>query len=741
MVLVLAPQAHLSPLEVLLTIYTPILECLVNHLPTPSKIALSQSSKYVRQLLYEYPLFFSHLDFRLPVMENPSFDSYRLGTVYNLDRLLATLPIENRITSLTLDWTAVTGLFLFGKIMDRCQNTLEHLSVRGCRKVSIKHHIVPYLVYQDSVEPLSVSTLVSPRRALKSLYVYKARGVRRKPFLIDRKPADGDEPSRYLTTLADKLGIWVDLGLCPTPKLRCPRRREILRRGKEKFCVPFDKRWRVLQDLGPSNPATPQLTLLSPHEHAQRRRFEESQGSGIACDNCDAAIPDRCEACVQQMTCSNCTKALCHHCAYARPVSPSSSSSAESDESVTNPLLQQLPQTMQPFIPIPGMTTLNSNAATAPIPIPGATAANTSETNPTMHLLQACCDSVTATNPADILCSTCMTSIPWAVCDGCQRQLCMKHEVDRCRKCEGGCQKIFCFSNDSTSSIPGCGESVTGRAGMKDCLSCGKDVCSDCRTRTLTSSPSMTNAASSDDGTESEELEEETPPRKTSCDCKACKQNYYCTSCWPTKPTPCERRPKEILDHKPIEGGATVYLVTFYDSEERQKKKWMTGQRIIDDFPNTGGPELINAFEESLQVSKPMDLLVSPPPPMTTPESSIHGDDTRAGEEEEDEEEIQVGDNEWIMERVLGKRSQELGDPGMEASDSNYYLIKWLGRGDEVTWEPKSTFPEKSRERMMMDRFDRDGPDRPTRGGEDGGAVGGEHREERTEGVLGGPLI
>lgn len=277
---------------------------------------------------------------------------------------------------------------------------------------------------------------------------------------------------------------------------------------------------------------------------------------------------------------------------------------------------------------------------------------------------------------------------------------------------------------------------------MKDCLSCGKDVCSDCRTRTLTS-PSLTNATSSDDGTESEELEEEASPQKTSCNCKACKQNYYCMSCWPNKPTPCERRPKEILDHKPIEGGATIYLVTFYDSEERQKKKWMTGQRILDDFPNTGGPELIFAFQESLSMSKPMGLLVSPLPPMITPESSIHGDDSKVGEEEEDEEEIQVGEHEWIMERVLSKRPPNPGEPEMETGDRYLYLIKWLGRGNEVTWEPKCGFLEKSRERTMMDKFDQDGPDRPARDGEDGRAANEEAgpSEERPEGVFGGPLI
>ncbi|KAH8152555.1 uncharacterized protein LAJ45_03395 [Morchella importuna] len=96
------------------------------------------------------------------------------------------------------------------------------------------------------------------------------------------------------------------------------------------------------------------------------------------------------------------------------------------------------------------------------------------------------------------------------------------------------------------------------------------------------------------------------------------------------------------------------------------------------------GPELIAAFEDSLIISKPMDLLVSPPPPMTTPESSVHGDDPKVRDEEEDNEKIQVGESELIMERVLGKRQHDpgpLGQTGPGSVDSYDYLCKWLGRG------------------------------------------------------------
>ena len=761
----LAIHAELSPLEVMLSVYTPILECLVKHLPTPSKRNLAQTSPYLRRLLLIYPPYYSHFDFRLSVYEAPGFDNYHLGTIYNLDKYISSLPLEKGITSLTLDWTAVTGLFLFGPLMSRCQSTLEHLSVRGCRKVSIKHHIVPYLVYQDDVEPYSVSTAnPPPKRALKSLYVYKARGVRRKPFLIDRKPADGDEPSRYLTTLAEKLGIWTDLGLCPTPKLRCPRRREILRRGKEKYCVPFDKRWRVQDpDAGPNNPT---LKLLSPHELSLQRREEERAGL-FTCDNCEGQIVDRCEACVFQMTCAGCRKAICHECAYARPASPVTPSEsgpagngigatavvvdASTNPPVanaTNPQIQimlanllhinhpaavagqqQAPPPVQAPVVQPVVPTVNNNAA---------------ETHPVMHFLQPCCETASP-NTADMLCGTCMASISWARCGCCDKQICVKHEYANSRKCTGGCDKVFCSTNEASGSPPGCGDTAEAGAGIMSCLTCNKEVCARCRLESLHAPP-----ASDDDGDGGAESEvEEAAAEKVACDCKVCKANFYCTSCWPSKKTKCEPRPKEIVSYRQIDAAksAYIYLVAFH---EVPTQKWMTGVRIQEDYASTGGAEMLAGFKDHLDSNNNRPNSQQPPPPPPTPEptdatatataTATRDSDGELEPEQQkldarnSEEEVLVGEDEWIMEKIICRRIPHIENPTTPSSSSSssstlststssteppttskepnaIYRVKWLGRpSSEATWEHKQGFAKGSRERALMDSFDIEGP-------------------------------
>ncbi|KAL7273710.1 hypothetical protein RUND412_003417 [Rhizina undulata] len=668
MELVLMPQEYLSPLEAMLTIYTPILESLASNLPTPSKLALSHTSRHLRNLLYSYPLFFAHLDFRLPVFESTSFDSYRLGTVYNLDRLLSTFPLENRLVSLTLDWTAVTGYLLFDKIMNRCQGTLEHLSVRGCRKVSIKHHIVPYLVYQDSIEPLSVSTTSPPKRVLKSLYVYKARGVRRKPFLVDRKPADGDEPSRYLTILAKKLGIYVDLGFCPTPKLMCPSRREILRQRKEKFCVPFDKRWRVQESSSNSEPPGP-LSLL---EDKQRRAFEEAQGTNISCDQCDVRIPDRCEACVHQMTCTNCNKALCYNCAYRPPSVPSSESG---DENTVQPQ-QNLPPQFVGLPIFPTTAAFLTGAATPP----------DLEANLSVHALRPCCNTIPP-SAADNLCAACHLSAAWAYCDGCSKKICMKHELDRCRRCSGGCNKLFCVAIQTT----GCGELQGGKAKMKECLGCGNTVCFSCRNRAMSSSPTPT-AVTSDDDDDDDENEDTTISteiysRYSGCNCSVCEEYYYCPTCWPTKTTDCELRPKEILDRKDMEDGTTLYQISFWGGVQRQR--WITAGSIMAQYADNGGPELIATFEASHAASQAMNLLdLSEEPltshPMTAPSTSKN--------EDEDVEET------LIVKRIIAKRSYEMAE---------LYLVEWRGRENENgQWINRDRF-HNDEEMALLEDFER----------------------------------
>jgi hypothetical protein len=638
MELALTPQQHLCPLEALLSIYTPILECLVSHLPTTSKLALSQTSRSMRQLLHQYPRFFAHLDFRLSVFESAQFDSYPLGTVYNLDKLLQCLPVDSRIVSLTLDWTAVSGSFLFNKILDRCSQTLEHLSVRGCRKVSIKHHIVPHFVYQSSIFPLGDHGRDQKAPALKSLYVYKARGVRRKPFLIDRKPADGDEPSRYLTTLAANLGIWVDLGLCPTPKLRCPRRREILRRGKENFCVPFDKRWRVQDDN----------EMLSEVEHVRRRAKEQSYGEGMECWNCAAEIPDRCEACVHQMTCTSCQKPLCHNCAYfSRSSVPPAPQPPDQDETFE--------------------AELNSIRS---------------------KLLIPCCRTAPVTH-ADNLCAPCYDQMQRAACSLCDRPICIKHELERCRRCEGGCDRLFCFSSNDNGS--GCGEPESGRAGMKDCIGCGMEVCGTCRTSFKAQSP----VPSSDDDSSSDGGEQ--PVQKTSCGCKVCLDNYYCPDCWPTKSIPCEPRPTAILQQKTVlEDAVTLLQIAFEDPAE--PPRWFTPAAMMEQHPMLW-PAILEEFN-ARSLLKNTHISLHPTTAASQP-----------GEIPADWQPT-VASSEWILERVLavkpgleGANSWHPPPPTEDGADDAMVLCKWLGRTSaEASWERYGFFTS-GRERAMVERF------------------------------------
>ncbi|KAI5803823.1 hypothetical protein EDC01DRAFT_644960 [Geopyxis carbonaria] len=676
MQLCLAPQEHLSPLEALLTIYAPILECLVSHLPTAAKLSLAQTSNSLRQLLHSYPPFFSHLDFRLQVYESAGFDTYPPGTVYNLDRLLQLLPVEGRITSLTLDWTAVSGYFLFNKILDRCQHSLEHLSVRGCRKVSIKHHIVPHFVYQTSILPLHPPDSNYQKPVLKSLYVYKARGVRRKPFIIDRKPADGDEPSRYLTTLCEDLGIWLDLGLCPTPRLRCPRRRDILRRNKEKFCVPFDKRWRI---QGGRNESLSQVDQIA------RQQREQTEGEGITCWSCEELIPDRCEACVHQMTCSACSKPLCHQCAFlsnssAQPAQPQTITTAtqvffanaqpQTTVTTATQVLFGAADTADPNVDV---STDSTELEVSAIPSP---------------LLRPCCTTAPG-NHADNLCAPCHASIRREACSLCDKRICIKHEYDRCRKCQGGCDRLFCFTTPDYRES-GCSERDSGKAGLKDCLSCTKEVCGDCRSsyaNPTISSPSP--VPSEDDGSESTlSVEDDNGPggggaqpggEKTSCNCRVCQENYYCPECWPRKPMPCESRPRSILQEKRVLDDSVALLqVEFEDSSE--PTKWFTHAAFHKRHPDLAGP-LISEFEARQRMSE-LNLSSLPNPPIS---------DDNISDEVRYYNQVEVADDEWILERVLVVNSN--------------VLCKWLGRDMGNTWESRSQFPEGSREDGLVEAF------------------------------------
>lgn len=457
---------NLSKFEVLLTIYTPILECLSSHLDTFDKLRLTHVSPHLRRLCHSYPAFWAHPDFHLVVREGGGYDSYGIGKVYNLDALLSVLPLEGRLVSLNVDWTAITGHYLF-KLVDKCAATLQHLSVRGCRKVSIKHHIVPHFVHQFLIEPYTISTLPGqagigsggwgvrsgrPYRALKSLHAWKARGVRRKPFLIDRKEADGDEPTRYLTTLAAALNIFVDVGLCSTPKLRCPRRREITRRLREKYCVPFDRRWRETSSA---------VTELVPS------LLKRGLGRGINCDGCNEVIGERCEACSVAMHCSNCAKTLCYVCSWTLPFSSGNSSSGSSTssgdgEGATGGLHSTI-----------DIDTDADPASSGLVPA-----------------MRPCCvdtlpyNILISSRSGDIYCEECYDNLEWGRCDACRRQMCRKHEWERRKICGGGCGCSFCFPliGGGAGNAGPMGVGVVGcdMGGVRQCVACAIFVCRVC---------------------------------------------------------------------------------------------------------------------------------------------------------------------------------------------------------------------------------------------------------------------
>ncbi|KAF8429037.1 hypothetical protein EV426DRAFT_702824 [Tirmania nivea] len=487
---------NLSKFEVLLTIYTPILECLTNHLNTFDKLRLTHVSPHLRRLCHSYPSFWAHPDFHLVVREGGGYDTYGIGKVYNLDALLSILPFEGRLVSLNVDWTAITGHYLF-KLVDKCAATLQHLSVRGCRKVSIKHHIVPHFVHQHLIEPYTISSSPElagtgsggwekrrerPNRALRSLHAWKARGVRRKPFLIDRKEADGDEPTRYLTTLAAALGIFVDVGLCSTPKLRCPRRREITRRIREKYCVPFDRRWRE------TNTA---VTELVPS------LLKRGLGRDINCDNCGDQIGERCEACAVAMHCSNCAKTLCHACSWNLPFSSGNSSSGSSTSSGDGTA-----GGLHPNIDIDG----DADPTAAGL-IPA---------------MRPCCldtlpyNLLISSRSGDVYCEECYDNLAWGRCDACGRQMCKKHEWERRKICGGGCGRSFCFpligggvGTGANAGPMGAGVVGCDMGGVRQCVGCTTFVCRACRTR-------------------------------TGCPCQLCTISFYCRGCWGSKPFSCD---------------------------------------------------------------------------------------------------------------------------------------------------------------------------------------------------------
>lgn len=368
---VVPAQRLLSIFERVITTNAPILESLLLQLPTHSILKLYHASHYLRTFLRSYPTAWKFLSFRLlypsgtlpatriivPGMSNP--ESQRQSRPYALDQLLmnVVIPFSGCLRSLELDNTAVSGQILISTVLHARRETLEHLSVRGCKNVSLKYHIIPYLTmfglqYDVDMERNIGTSPSTKRLALRSLYAYRCRHHRRRPYLsasLLRKDSDS-EPTHELVNLCHKLAIWTDTAWCTTPAGRCFRRRGYVSmrvpQGSPEVWVVFDRLWRCKNWIGPvdfsadragacdgklwengdtgchgeaigtgEGPDVGEGKMKPAHLRRSHQQFIEK----VKCDNCFEDISERCEQCSILMHCVGCRKTLCASCAYERP--------------------------------------------------------------------------------------------------------------------------------------------------------------------------------------------------------------------------------------------------------------------------------------------------------------------------------------------------------------------------------------------------------------------------------------
>ncbi|KAL8808323.1 MAG: hypothetical protein Q9182_000143 [Xanthomendoza sp. 2 TL-2023] len=268
------PNGHLSTLETIITTHQPVLESLLLQLPTSAILDLYHASRYLRSFLRKCPTAWSALSFRrLPATRtterhpSPASDSSsELSTAqskpYALDQLLISvvLPFGTCMRCLDLDQTAVSGHTLTSSILPARRETLQHLSIRGCKNVSLKYHILPYLnlfKLQQSID-VSGARKRTDHLALRSLYTFRCRHHRRRPYLASsllRRDSDS-EPTHELIKICRSLDIWTDTGWCPTPGGRCFRRKDYfagrgMNDAQNEVWVVFDRLWRSGNRIGP----------------------------------------------------------------------------------------------------------------------------------------------------------------------------------------------------------------------------------------------------------------------------------------------------------------------------------------------------------------------------------------------------------------------------------------------------------------------------------------------------------
>ncbi|KAJ5701672.1 hypothetical protein N7488_009220 [Penicillium malachiteum] len=368
--LVLPVERPLSLFERVITTNAPILESLLLQIPTDTILKLYHTSHYLRTFFRSYPTAWKSLSFRLLypsgtipstriIIPGMSDEPQRQSRPYALDQLLmnVVIPFSGCLKILELDNTAVSGQILISTVLHARRETLEHLSVRGCKNVSLKYHIIPYLTmfglqYDVDMERNIGSSPTTKRLALKSLYAYRCRHHRRRPYLtasLLRKDSDS-EPTHELVTLCHKLGIWTDTAWCTTPAGRCFRRRGYVSmrvpQGSPEVWVVFDRLWRCKNWIGPVNSSDQHYPTRDGKlwENCDTGCYGEAVGTGegpdvgegkmtpahlrqshvqfvqdVKCDNCLDDISERCEQCSILMHCVGCRKTLCASCAYERP--------------------------------------------------------------------------------------------------------------------------------------------------------------------------------------------------------------------------------------------------------------------------------------------------------------------------------------------------------------------------------------------------------------------------------------
>lgn len=189
--------------------------------------------------------------------------------------------------------------------------------------------------------------------ALKSLYTYRCRHHRRRPYLpssLTRRDSDSD-PTHQLIEICHRLGIWTDTAWCPTPGGRCYRRKDYHagRAGPQNMevWVPYDRLWRSSNRIGPVDGVVEKLGESDgrlweisetgqdgeplgtgngtsngegKHVPAHLRQSHKTFIENVQCSQCDEEILERCESCSVRMHCMGCRKTLCASCAFNRPI-------------------------------------------------------------------------------------------------------------------------------------------------------------------------------------------------------------------------------------------------------------------------------------------------------------------------------------------------------------------------------------------------------------------------------------